>query len=256
MTYTAYRCRKSPDVWDALVRGFGARDVPVSDPLQSDTVPIIGGLDFGSSDKLRQVRADRRPYRFVDNGYLATNDRDGRRIRYRVVPDAYAHHWLSAFRRERFDALGLEVKPWRKTGRHVLVCTSSDRHAQFFGLADFARETLATLRAVTDRPVIVRPKGCQHQLAHDLQDCHAVIAWSSKVAVDAVLAGIPVFVGPESPARPVGTASLHEIETPRTPDREAWLAGLAWGQFTVEEIASGLARAAVQQWRIVGPAAA
>jgi hypothetical protein len=248
MKYTAYRCPKGRDVWDAIVAGFGARDVPVSQalqngPLDRDSVAIIGGLDFGSDVLLRECRRSGHPYVFVDSGYMAVRDRDNRRIRYRVVPNAYAQHWLVPCGPERYEALGLEMAGWRaaeRRGRTVLLCASSAKHAEFFGSDFWMRDRVRELGGT--RPARLREKDCKRPFAEDLAEAWAVVTWSSNVAVEAVLAGVPVITGPECAAWPMSSGGGQSIEDLLTPPRALWAASLAHGQFTVDEIASGMAR--------------
>jgi hypothetical protein len=68
----------------------------------------------------------------------------------------------------------------------------------------------------------------------------AVINWSSNPALEAVIAGIPVFVGPSSLAWDVANHSLDQINNPLTPDRTQWLNDYAHTEYTLEEIAQGL----------------
>ena len=62
---------------------------------------------------------------------------------------------------------------------------------------------------------------------------------SSNVAVEAVIAGVPVFVANSSACEPVGMTDFSRIESPIYPNREPWLAHLAYSQFSYEEIESG-----------------
>jgi hypothetical protein len=107
----------------------------------------------------------------------------------------------------------------------------------------------ARLRAATDRPILIRPKYSATPLAGDLRDAWALVTHSSNVAVDAVLAGIPVFVAPTSPAASVGRSDL-DIEHPRIGDRDAWWTSLMCQQFTLSEMADGTA------WRLMRQIAA
>jgi hypothetical protein len=69
------------------------------------------------------------------------------------------------------------------------------------------------------------------------------VTWTSNVAVEAIVAGVPAFVSRYSAAAPMAgmlDTLEHRIETPPMPDgREGWAASLAYGQFTLAEIASG-----------------
>lgn len=262
MTFIAYSAPKSRDVWDAIKKGFDAEEAEPGwcggrqRTLRRDGTVILGGLEYDQPKLLSEVRAAGRPYVFVDSGYIAPRDNSGRRVRYRVVPNAYAHHWMLQLMpatmrigRARFAELGVKIEPWRKTGRHVLVCLSSDAHARFFGLQGWLAQTVEEIRRHTDRPIVIRQKGERTPLEENLRDAWAVVAWSSNVAVTAALAGIPVFTGPESAALPVASEHLEEIEAPRYAyERDDWAAGLAVGQFTVDEIANDFAYMATCNW--------
>jgi hypothetical protein len=100
---------------------------------------------------------------------------------------------------ERWDALGLEIKPWREAGDHILVCPN--RHFGMRGLAmpqDWEQRTLKEMRAQTKRPIRVRPhpNGSKpaRPLAEDLVGAWCVVIWASSCGVHALLAGIPVSV--------------------------------------------------------------
>lgn len=81
----------------------------------------------------------------------------------------------------------------------------------------------------------------RRQLGEDLVGCHAVVVWSSTAGVKALLAGIPVFrCGPNFIAEHAARHGITEIETPFVGDRAQALERMAWGQWSVEEIESGL----------------
>ncbi len=260
--YIAYSQPKGADVWTALRKGFDAAEADPSwtpgrqRKLYRNGTAILGGLDFDQPKLLREARDVKHRYVFVDAGYMAAKEK-GKRIRYRVVPDAYNHFWMDGWyqrKTERFEALGIAVQPSRPAGRDILVCTSSDAHAAFFGLQGWVDETIATLKQHTDRRIIVRNKaqamtGREPPFAEALKTAHAVVAWSSATAIEAALAGVIVVTGPESAAAPLSMGGFRSIEEPRRCSdqfdmdyRRQWAAHLAWCQFTVEEIASGLAR--------------
>lgn len=139
----------------------------------------------------------------------------------------------------RVKALGVQIKPW-KTGRHILVCAQSDEFMSTVAMnPGWLSDTLEDLRAVTDRPIIVRRKGDLRPLAELLKDCYAVVTWSSAAAFQALVAGVPIHCSPQCSAYPFST-NLDEIETPKTPDgREDWAAILADQQWCLEEIKRG-----------------
>ena len=157
---------------------------------------------------------------------------------------------------KRFKSLGLKIHPWLKTGRKIILAGMSQKAAIAEGLAPFAWEQDARreVQRHTSREIIYRPKpNCIHsrplpRMGFDkrssinrlLLDAHAVVTRHSNVAVDALLRGVPVFAQAGA-ASVLGLSDLSQIENPIFPnDREQWAADLAWCQFNVEEIASGL----------------
>ena len=143
------------------------------------------------------------------------------------------------------EGWGVGLDPWRAKGSHILLVPPGAAICRLFDLGDWEAKTIRRLKDCTDRPVVVSYKGDPKPLADRLAWCHAVVTWTSNVAVEAACAGIPAFVGPESAAAPVATGLEYleqMIESPLMPEREAWAASLAWGQWTVDEIKRGFAR--------------
>jgi hypothetical protein len=117
------------------------------------------------------------------------------------------------------------------------------------------------LRAHTSRPLIIRPHprqrianipGCWIQSPQPipgtydgfdydrcLQDAWAVVNWNSGTGPQAILNGVPAFVGGSSLAAPVGNLDLANIENPARPDRTQWLEQLAHSEWTLAEIETG-----------------
>ena len=74
-----------------------------------------------------------------------------------------------------------------------------------------------------------------------LVDCHAVVTWASAIAARALVAGVPVLY--EAPSLICAGAcrrGINGIEAPRYSDRLPALERLAWAQWSLAEIESGL----------------
>lgn len=154
----------------------------------------------------------------------------------------------------RWDALGIELKPWRTEGKHILVAPNRP-----FGQpgnvmpADWANDVARRLRAVTDREIRIRPhpgNGKAPPLEPDLRDAWATVIWSSSVGVQSLIAGVPVIC--EAPfwicksAAMACDASHPAIDHPQfvaTWDADIRrlfaMQRLAWAQWHVDEIATG-----------------
>lgn len=247
--YTQYG--KARHSTEAMVAGFPAAERPSTGGALAAgyDLHIFGGLQFGSLSLMQAVLREGRHYVFWDRAYLGGGTKTDR---LRITKNAYQKQAVEARTLARFEAFGGKLEPWHlpnETG-HVMVVPPSAAIGEVWGFRpdDWLDGICATLRQVTDRPMLVSFKGDTVPLARRLENCHCVVTWSSNVAVEAVCAGVPAFVGDTSAARPVAstlTEMRYGIEHPRKPDREAWAAALAWGQFTLAEIKSGMARTVV-----------
>ncbi|MFQ5774194.1 MAG: hypothetical protein ACE5GS_06740 [Kiloniellaceae bacterium] len=152
---------------------------------------------------------------------------------------------------ERWESFGIELKEWRRGGRHVLV-----REQRGIGSAAMASPPLwhddatARLKRLTDRPIVFRahPKSrlypdrarAQPPLDRALEDAHAVVTWASGIAAQALVRGVPVFYeAPHIVCAGACTRGIERIEAPAYPDRRPALERLAWAQWSLREIGRG-----------------
>ena len=193
-------------------------------------------------------------YICAENGYIG---RDGTAPKFDVHPGGpqpwhyYAvsdgfHNDASRVKEgapERWARLGVELKPWRADGEHILVAPNRS-----FGVPertmhpDWAQRTAGRLAKQTKRPVRIREhpgnNAPRRPLSEDLKGCWAVYVWSSSVAVHALAAGIPTFI--EAPFQIVkGASASGPVDAPVMPERLPHFERLAWGQFTCAELESG-----------------
>lgn len=149
---------------------------------------------------------------------------------------------------ERWRALGVALKPWRERGEHVLICPQRGIGPRDYAQrADWPHRLADRLKGITRRSVRVRPHPgnvsqaeARASLARDLEGCWAVVTWASGAGIHALVAGVPVFY--EAPywiLSGAGEKNVLDIDNPHYLDRETAFVGLAWAQWTVEEIASG-----------------
>jgi hypothetical protein len=144
---------------------------------------------------------------------------------------------------ERFVKLGLELKPWRKDGDFVLIAPNRAFGAPGRAMSqDWADRAAARLEKLTKRRIVIRrhpgndaPK---RPFVADLENCWAVVIWSSSVAVHALANGVPCFI--ESPHQIVKPASASGlIDELVIPDRLAAFETMANGQWRLDEIERG-----------------
>lgn len=226
----------------AFAAGTGCRLAYAEDQSgELEEVPVVWGVLRGSDAILAQARAQGLHRFYIDHAYF---DR-GHGHSYRIARNAYEAGPVRKVPDDRLKALDLEIQPWRKGGRAIIVCPPTAFFATAHGCEDWLETTLAQLRMETDRPIVIREKPKTGEamvpLAAALADAHALVTHSSNVAIEAVCLGTPVFVAPSSAAAPIGLTDLGQIERPRYPKRNGWLAHLAYSQFTLEEIGNGRA---------------
>lgn len=164
---------------------------------------------------------------------------------------------------DRLLKLGVNVEPWRTDGDHVLLCGQVpwDASVDFINFTEWAHRTAGRLQTLTTRRIVYRPHplaftptpdGCWRStnkvLADDLKNCWACVTFNSNSAVEAAIAGIPVFAFDEgSMALSIANISLDRIESPNMPDRTQWLSDLCYAQWTPAEMRSG------ETWRRLFP---
>jgi len=169
---------------------------------------------------------------------------------------------------DRAKLLGLKLEPWKhnETG-NILICTQHDKSEQWRdmpSMSNWVIDTVSQIRKKTKRHIIIRahprcplphieyefrnvsrqvPKkltGTYDDFDYEFENAWAVVNWSSNPAVQAVIKGIPVFVGPSSLAYDVGNKDLTTINNPIKPERQQWLNNYAHTEYTIDEIAQGI----------------
>lgn len=151
---------------------------------------------------------------------------------------------------DRWEKLGIPLKPWRERGEHILVLAA--RGIGERGLAQprgWEIEVAGRLRGITKRPVRIRlhpgiklklKDAVLPSLEPDLTNCFAAVTWASGAGIKAIVAGVPVFH--ELPGW-IGEAAarygIEDIERPFVGDRLPMLRRMAWAQWTADEIGTG-----------------
>lgn len=169
----------------------------------------------------------------------------------------------SDYQLNRAQKLGIHLQPWRQ-GNNIVIAVQRSDSEQWSGLPEpkaWVEQTVAKIKSVTNRPIVVRPHPRQRiagiagvtirqpqplistydsfDFDADLANAWCVINENSGPGCQSIIAGVPAFVGVDSLAAPVANLDLLDIEKPWMPDRTAWLEDIAHTEWTVEEIASG-----------------
>jgi hypothetical protein len=220
----------------AFAEGCGGEVSTVYQP----TRPWAG---FGSPktwDHLRETRKRGGEWYYGDHAYF------GRRVYFRATRNAYQHPGHGETDGRRFARMGIEIKPWQRGGSEILVCPPDAGWARLMNMDPnlWLAEVKKKLHANSDRTITVRRRGSRVPLVEQFRPGRtwAVVTYTSNIAVDALLYGVPAFVTGDCAARSMARSDPVNIEFPFRPDdRERWLGVLADNQWTLPEIAAGLA---------------
>lgn len=189
-----------------------------------------------------------------DKGYFAER---GPRGYVRVSVNAQqpdAHLRLRPHDPDRWQRLGIAVDPVRERGDYILLCglgpKQADRH--LVGYGEWERAMYARLREVTDRPILVRekpknpqiaglPRSTHRTTAEAIRGAWAVVCKTGNIGVDAIVEGVPVIAesGPGRVYYEHGIEAINEIQPLPTCSRLRALSDVAYWQWTPAEIARG-----------------
>jgi len=250
--YTEHRVNQ--EVSALLASGFHAKRSPASVKAGFAVRPepglsIVYGILRGTGEIVEQCEGARMDYLYCDHSYFDKYRVDYSKERwegyYRLVPNHRYFQPSQDMPPDRWDRLGIELKPWRKGGSQVVVIPITKWVGAFYGVNPemWLQRTIATLRQHTDRDIVVKQKDLG-QLSSVLEGAWALVTFASNAAIEAVIQGIPVFTDEMAAAALMGSQTIEQIESPRAPScREQHLHNLAYQQFTPQEIADGTARA-------------
>lgn len=145
----------------------------------------------------------------------------------------------------RWDALGVKICDWRKSGKEIIVL--AQRGIGPIGVRQPDGWHQRAARALQRRGHQVRIREHpgerpQHvKLEQDIENARCVVTWASGAAFKALLCGVPVFYGCDqwvgrSAADPLG---MGDDLTPSWPNRLPTFRRLAWSMWRIPEIERG-----------------
>ena len=214
---------------------------------------------------IRQCWADKRDFYYIDTGYFGNEPGPGNphgwKHWHRIVKNDIQHNTLRDMPSDRWNRFGRPIVDWRREGSKILIAAPDEKPCKFYGIDRemWIRKTVATIKANTDRPIAIRERVSDRRerminnsLAAALDDdVFALVTFNSVAATEAILRGIPAFVlAPTNAASPVSSTDLTQIDSPYYPSRDKiykWACHLAYGQFHIDELRNGSARAILEE---------
>lgn len=194
----------------------------------------------------------------LENGYIQTTT-----TQYAVGLNGFngwGNHRNDNSPPDRWESLGLEIKPWRTEGEHVLLFAQMGGHDYSLTMPGYwPDDVVQRLSLLTRRPIIYRPKPSRPKyltrqyknvtmppfngvpLSNYFENAWVAVVYSSKAAVEALRCGIPaLYDGPMSILRTVVERGIDLVENPPLPERWPFFCDLAYAQWSKEEIATGV----------------
>lgn len=194
------------------------------------------------------------PFFYVDSGYIGNIKR---KVYGRVIYNdlhfnsdkEYPTDRLEAvfaFLEEKFEIKKTDLfKEWKYDGKKILFCPPIDITGFFyeFDIKEWKNSVVEQIQAQTNKEIVVRehPKKSKvkktiNQSIYAFDDVYIVVAYSSAIAVDAVIGGVPAMcLGPNA-AQAVSIRNIENINSPVYPDRIKWMSALAYHQYTFAEM--------------------
>ena len=197
-------------------------------------IPVVVGLLDGNAANTRG-----KDHLYADHSYF---NRGWENNVFRIIRRGIHLTRVISHKVDRLKTrFGIEIQPYRKDGKHILVLAPGETIAKFYGKENIAEEMAAECRKYTDRPVIVRkkcfkanyPKFMEH-----LRDAWAVVSPFSVGGVEAAIAGYPVFSTQLCPSWPINAGPLENLDKPEFPERYEWANSLAWSSWHLKELGS------------------
>lgn len=239
------------DAFENGLRRVGYRIVSQYEAQTTRLLPTDLLVSWNRSDSATQWEQAGGSVLIAENGYIGA-DAEGVQL-YALALRGHngSGRWASGGP-QRWDALGIEVKPWRAHGEHIII-----RAQRGIGPPDMASPpqwhvtASGNLRQLypARRQVIQQHPGkpaCDPQVSAEiiaaLRGAWAMCIWSSAAGVRALVEGVPVFyAAPHWICEGAAVSGVGNLERPLLDDaaRLQALRRLAWAQWSVAELASG-----------------
>lgn len=193
---------------------------------------IAYGILRGTGDVFKECVRQGKTYVCLDKGYWKPGHYDGT-YRVSLRGTQQTSGWPEPDY-ARWDALGLEIEPYKERSGYALVCPPTEHVEQFFGQHPWPVR-------IDGKNCVVRSKGMTRSLDVDLAGAARVITFNSSVAWEALRRGIQVMSDPLHSIIGAWMRAKNLDTTQKLMDsRRELFATMASLQMTLEEMRSGL----------------
>jgi hypothetical protein len=240
-------------ILQSFIQGCGGQISTWAQQEHQTTPVVLRGVT--KRKQMEACRAAGRDFYYIDTGYFG----NGKKKTYHRITKNDVQNFGPIIDRpnDRWDRLGLKLRKFRRDGDRILLAPPSQKLLNLYNinLEEWLQNTIDTIRAKTDREVVVRlKKGRAERQSTDTMEMaladniFCLVTFSSIAAGEALLCGKPaITLGPNA-AAPLCSQTLDEIDNPRVPtldEMAAWCRHISYCQFTEAEMRDGTA------WRIL-----
>jgi hypothetical protein len=228
-----------------------------------------------------QLTARRIPRIFVDSNILHYSRKEHEWHRYSlnsVYPNdgTYFFNNIDNDKWQKYSEWhGVELKPWRTDGDHILILCQRPAGWNMFGNNQerWLKTMITRISTSSHRSITVRMHpgdGTREQqisklkkhygnritisqnqdIRDDLKNCWCVVGYNSTPNVVAAIEGVPVYVGDpiHSWAKDIAFTDISQVENPSMPDRTEWVNKIANIHWSNDEVKTGKLWSAIKNY--------
>ena len=187
---------------------------------------------------------------YMDHGYFNQSNRNFNNKRteivdlngyFRIVFNNFIHDGSGEYPDDRLKKLNLKIKEHNKLGNYIILSEPSDSMKKLYNVPNWSEDTIKIIKKFSDRKIILHNKYSKEPLDELLKNAWAFVSLQSTAGFKAILNGVPAYFTLNKLSN---ISKFEEIENPKI--NYSVLNNLAYGQWTLKEMASGEAWEAIK----------
>lgn len=242
----------------------GSKNNLTTDINEANKGLVVRGVT--SKSEVEQCKQINRDFYYIDTGYFGNfpskANPGGKKRYHRIVKNENQHTEIIDRPPDRWNAIleediRLQWQGWKNYDKKILLVMPNPKACRYYNYDydTWVADTQKEIKKHCNLPIEIRIKGSRsyRNVEYSIYDAldtgvYATVAFNSIAALESILYGIPAFVTVPCAASPLAASNLSNLSSPFRPDKELikrHCQGLAYGQFTLDEIESGYA------WKIL-----
>lgn len=189
---------------------------------------------------------------YMDHGYFNQSKRNFNKNRteivdfdgyFRIVYNKFIHDGSGEYPEDRLSKLNLKITEHNKLGSYIIMSEPSDNMKKLYKVTNWSEDTTKIIRKFSDRKIIIHNKYSAEPLDELLKNAWAFVSLQSTAGFKAMIYGIPAYF---TLSNLKNINKIEEIENPKI--NYKILNNLAYGQWTLKEMASGEAWETIKKY--------